>query len=120
MQCGGNERQGCNGEEDDADHREEAEIPDRGDAVHHQRTEADEGGEGGDHERYPHALESARHHQLGRRTQVHLLVVPRHYVDRVGAADDQQQRRQHERAQRDRLVTQHHDPERPGDRHQNG
>ena len=44
---------------------------------------------------------------------VHLLVVARHHVDRVRAADHQEQRRQHERAERDRLAGEHHHAERP-------
>jgi hypothetical protein len=47
----------------------------------------------------PHAREGAHDHLVGRRPGADLLVVARHHVDRVRAADDEEQRGQDGRAE---------------------
>ena len=67
-------------------------------------------------EREPHPRIGALDHRDALGALLGLLVVPRHHVDGVGGADDEQQRRQDERPERDRAARQHEHAERADER----
>jgi hypothetical protein len=99
---------------------EEAQVEDGGNAAHHERAEAHDGGERRDQERRGHPLDRLAHDLARVAAELGLLVVVGGHVDHVGAADHQQQRRHHERAERDRLAEQHQNAEGPDQRDADG
>ena len=97
----------------DADHGVQSQRAHRLNGIQHQRREADHGGDAGHEHREAGLLERAVDRLARNRRRLELEIVARDDVGRVRAADDDEERRQHERAERDRLAHPPHDAHRP-------